>query len=427
MNRLGRITGHLNITPTLDSKISAAKKEHKIGILTAGGLAPCLSSAVGGLIERYTEIDPAIEIICYRYGYQGLLVGDSFKVNWEMRRNAHLLQNYGGSPIGNSRVKLKNVKDCVKRKLVRPGQLPQDVACNRLVKDGITILHTIGGDDTNTTAARLAARLKERGIKLQVLGLPKTVDNDVYPVQQSLGADTAALQGAMFFESIVNEATANPRMLIVHEVMGRHCGWLTVATAEAYRKRLKKADMLDEMGVTAIKRDVHGVYIPEMPINLEGEGARLRAVMDEIGNVNVFISEGAASDLIVKEKEAKGEKLPRDAFGHVKLDKVNAGQWIADHLKPLIGARKVLVQKSGYRARSSPANTFDRNLIKSCVTYAVEAAFRGESGLVGHDDQDGKLKALAFTRVKGGKPFDTGSREFRRMMFEIGQPVPRTW
>eukprot|EP00954_Amorphochlora_amoebiformis_P000820 63402-Amorphochlora_amoeboformis.AAC.1 len=126
-----------------------------------------------------------------------------------MRRNAHLLQNYGGSPIGNSRVKLKNVEDCVKRKLVKPGQSPEDVACERLVKDGITILHTIGildsdypkleeaakgGDDTNTTAAGLASRLAKRGIKIQVLGLPKTVDNDVYPVAQSLGADTAAHQ-----------------------------------------------------------------------------------------------------------------------------------------------------------------------------------------------------------------------------------------
>eukprot|EP00954_Amorphochlora_amoebiformis_P002651 208739-Amorphochlora_amoeboformis.AAC.1 len=122
--------------------------------------------------------------------------------------------------------------------------------------------------------------------------------------------------------------------------MGRHCGWLTVATAEAYRKRLKKADMLNEMGVTAIKRDVHAIYIPEMPINLTGEAARLKAIIDEIGNVNVFISEGAAKDIIIAQKEAKGEKLPRDAFGHVKLDKVNAGQWIADQLKKLIGAEK---------------------------------------------------------------------------------------
>ena len=97
-------------------------KPKKVAILTAGGLAPCLSSAIGGLIERYTEIDPSIEIICYVNGYKGLLQGDSIKVTPEMRKKAHLLHRYGGSPIGNSRVKLTNVKDCLKRGLVKEGQ-----------------------------------------------------------------------------------------------------------------------------------------------------------------------------------------------------------------------------------------------------------------------------------------------------------------
>ncbi|MDD4348319.1 MAG: pyrophosphate--fructose-6-phosphate 1-phosphotransferase, partial [Opitutales bacterium] len=76
-------------------------QKKKIGILTAGGLAPCLSSAVGGLIERYTEIDPDIEILCYVGGYKGLLLGDSIKVTPEIRANAGILHRFGGSPIGN--------------------------------------------------------------------------------------------------------------------------------------------------------------------------------------------------------------------------------------------------------------------------------------------------------------------------------------
>ena len=130
-------------------------KPKKVGILTAGGLAPCLSSAIGGLIERYTEIDPSIEIICYVGGYKGLLLGESIKVDDTMRKQAHILHRYGGSPIGNSRVKLTNVKDCVKRGLVKEGQDPQKVAADQLVKDGVDVLHTIGGDDTNTAAADL--------------------------------------------------------------------------------------------------------------------------------------------------------------------------------------------------------------------------------------------------------------------------------
>ncbi len=140
------------------------------------------------------------------------------KVTPEVRRLAPVFVASGGSPIGNSRVKLTNIKDCVKRGLVKEGQDPQKVAADQLVKDGVTVLHTIGGDDTNTAAADLAAFLKRNNYALTVVGLPKTIDNDVYPIKQSLGAMTAAQQGAIFFENVVNEHSANPRMLIVHEV-----------------------------------------------------------------------------------------------------------------------------------------------------------------------------------------------------------------
>src|SRR6478609_2891229 len=192
----------------------------RVALLTAGGLAPCLSSAVGALIERYTALDPAIEIIAYRDGYAGLLAGDHLTVTPQDRERAHLLHRFGGSPIGNSRVKLTNVKDCVKRGLVAEGQDPLHVAAEQLSTDGVDVLHTIGGDDTNTTAADLAAYLHENQYELTVVGLPKTVDNDVVPIRQSLGAWTAAEQGSVFAQNIIAEHTSNPRMLIVHEVMG---------------------------------------------------------------------------------------------------------------------------------------------------------------------------------------------------------------
>ena len=86
-----------------------------VAMLTAGGLAPCLSSAVGGLIERYTEVAPDVRIIAYRNGYAGLLTGDSVEVTDDVREKAHLLHRFGGSPIGNSRVKLTNDEDCRRR------------------------------------------------------------------------------------------------------------------------------------------------------------------------------------------------------------------------------------------------------------------------------------------------------------------------
>src|SRR3954447_3274394 len=153
----------------------SVSQKPKVAILTAGGLVPCLSSAVGGLIERYTELAPEVEILGYLGGYQGLLLGESAPVTEEERARASVLHKHGGSPLGNSRVKLTNVKDCVKRGLVKEGEDPLAVAAHQLTRDGITILHTVGGDDTNTTAADLAAYLKKGGYELTVVGLPKTI------------------------------------------------------------------------------------------------------------------------------------------------------------------------------------------------------------------------------------------------------------
>ena len=150
----------------------------KVAFLTAGGLAPCLSSSIGFLIDTYTKKAPDVEMIGYINGYMGLLKGESIPVTPEVRKNALLLTQHGGSPIGNSRVKLTNVKDCVKRGLVKEGEDPLKVAADQLVKDGVDVLHTIGGDDTNTTAADLAAYLAKNNYKLIVVGLPKTIDND---------------------------------------------------------------------------------------------------------------------------------------------------------------------------------------------------------------------------------------------------------
>ncbi len=398
----------------------------KVAILTAGGLAPCLSSAVGGLIERYTEIDPSIEIICYRGGYKGLLLGQSYPVTPNVRANAHVLHEFGGSPIGNSRVKLTNLKDCLKRGLVKEGQDPQKVAADQLVKDGVDVLHTVGGDDTNTAAADLAAFLAKNNYGLTVIGLPKTIDNDVFPIRQSLGAWTAAEQGANYFWNVVAENSANPRMLIVHEVMGRNCGWLTAATAQSYRRRLDRAEWLPEIGLDRNCVEVHGVFIPEMEIDLAEEAVRLRKVMDSADAVNLFISEGAGVEAIVAEMQAKGQEVPRDAFGHVKLDAVNPGKWFGDQFGKMIGAEKTLVQKSGYYSRAAASNNDDLRLIKSCVDLAVECAMRREPGVIGHDeDRNGMLRAIEFERIRGGKPFNIDAPWFEQMLKEIGQTKGR--
>jgi pyrophosphate--fructose-6-phosphate 1-phosphotransferase len=352
-----------------------------------------------------------------------LLKGLSYKVTPEVRKNAGNLHLFGGSPVGNSRVKLTNKVDCEKRGLVKPGEDPQKVAAEQLVKDGVDVLHTIGGDDTNTAAADLAKYLGENDYALQVIGLPKTIDNDVYPIKTSLGAHTAAEHGANYFENVVAEHNSSPRMLIIHEIMGRHCGWLAAATAKEYHDRMASKPWVPEIGLAQERHDVHAVYLPELDIDFKAEAVRLSKQLDEHDAVNIFLSEGAGVDAIIAEKEAAGEEIVRDAFGHVQLDFINPGQYFAKQFKEMIGAEKVLVQKSGYYSRAAKANAKDLNLIKSCTDKAVESALAGESGLIGHDENDRDiLRACEFERVAGGKPFDTNEGWFDELLASIGQP-----
>ena len=392
----------------------------KIAFLTAGGLAPCLSASIGALVERYNELFPSVELMGYLHGYKGLLLGSTLSFPPEIKDHNKLLYQFGGSPIGNSRVKLTNVDHCVSKGYINNGEDPLDVAADQLKEDGVDILHTIGGDDTNTMASVLAAHLEISGHDLTVVGLPKTVDNDVTPIKQTLGAWTAAEQGAVFFENIANENTTSTRQLIIHEVMGRHCGWLTAATANEYRKRLDKIGFFPELLMSRERWDLDAVYIPELDWDFQEEVERLHKRMDDKDGVNIFLSEGAGLDTIVREIEAQGEEVPRDSFGHVRLDEINPGQWFAKQFAGHLGADKVLVQKSGYFARSARPGKRDLNLIKRSAFLAVESALEKKSGVAGLDeDNDGKLGLIGFERIQGGKHFDHSAEWFQAIKDDI--------
>ncbi len=222
---------------------------------------------------------------------------------------------------------------------------------------------------------------------------------------------------------MIAEHTANPRSLIIHEVMGRHCGWLAAATAAEYRKWLMGRNWVPELELTQASWDVHAIFVPEMDIDLAAEAERLRATMDELGNVNIFLSEGAGVDGIVAELEAAGEEVPRDPFGHVRLDQVNPGQWFGDQFAKMLGAEKTQVFKSGYFSRSAPSNAADLALIERCTDLAVDAALRGEGGVIGQDeDANDELRPIEFPRIAGGKPFDIDTPWFNEMLAAIGEP-----
>ena len=394
----------------------------KVAILTSGGLAPCLSASIGALLDNYSKEMPQAELYGYLYGYQGLLKGDLFQFPSTNDFDVNQLFDFGGSLLGNSRVKLTNTDDCVRRGLVSEGDVPLEIAAKQLQKDEINILHTIGGDDTNTMASALSNYLSENNYDLTVIGLPKTVDNDIIPIKQSLGADTAAQQGSIFFKNIVNENTSNPKTFIVHEVMGRHCGWLTATTARKYRSSLLENEFYNDALLNRERWDIDAVYIPEIKIDLKHEAKRMKHTMEHKGNVNIFLSEGSCQKEILSDMKSNNQEIEKDAFGHVRLDKVNPGEWFSNQFSSSIGAEKTLVQKSGYFSRSAAPNKFDLDLIKKTATYAVQCALNSQSGVVGLDEEENDvLSIISFDRIKGGKPFYTNNPWFQEMLHDIGQ------
>jgi pyrophosphate--fructose-6-phosphate 1-phosphotransferase len=391
----------------------------KVALLTSGGIAPCLSSSIGRLAEQYYDKYPNVEIIGYLNGYKGLLLGNSIPIE---KTDFTTLYSFGGTPIGNSRVKLTNTKDCIENGYINANEDPLEVAAMQLKKDGVDVLHTIGGDDTNTTAGDLVEYLDRNNYKLTVVGLPKTIDNDVYPISLTLGAITAAQQTAHFFKNIVNENTTSSRQLIIHEVMGRNCGWLTAKASQIYLESLEKQSFAPDLNIPKEKWNIHAIYIPEHDVQLEGEFNRLNKIMDQYDCVNIFLSEGAGINSIISDMEKENVEVPRDAFGHVRLDDINPGQWFAKKLKSELNADKVLVQKSGYFSRSAPSSKEDLDIIFKTVDVAIESAIKGESGVVGFDeDNNDKLSCINFSRIKGGKPFNINADWFLTMMKEIGQ------
>ena len=170
---------------------------------------------------------------------------------------------------------------------------------------------------------------------------------------------------------------------------------------------MKKRSFIPELLIDQERWDIDAIYIPESDFNFQTEVSRLKEIMDEKDGVNIFLSEGAGLETIVREMKNNGEKIPEDAFGHVRLDEINPGQWFAKQFSGALNAEKTLVQKSGYFARSAKPNKRDLELIQNSAGLAAEVALDQRSGVIGKDmDNDNKLGLINFNRIKGGKPFD---------------------
>ncbi len=317
----------------------------RAGIVTCGGLCPGLNDVIRSVFVELRYAYGVQDVLGFRWGYQGLdpdRGAAPVVLTPELVDRIHL---QGGTILGTSRGPVDKVR-----------------AVDNLIRLGVNILFTIGGDGTQRGARDLFLEAQRRAYPLAVVGIPKTIDSDIPFVSRSFGFLTAAQEAARVLERAHTEARSVQNGIAVVKLMGRHAGFLTAAA-------------------TIASQDVNFALIPEVPFKLEGPGGFLAALETRILSRNhavIAVAEGAGQELLGDAGDT------RDASGNVKLKDI--GPLLVSRIDQWFRARSIpFVMRyfdPSYIVRSSPANTEDSILCDQFARHAVHAAMAGKTGLV---------------------------------------------
>jgi 6-phosphofructokinase 1 len=315
------------------------------GIVTCGGLCPGLNDVIRAIVMclwyRY-----GVRRICgFRYGYRGFLSRFNLPVMELKPENVTDIHRTGGTILGSSR----GFGDCTEE------------IVDSLERMNINILFTIGGDGTQKGALGIAKELKKRGLKVAVVGIPKTIDNDLSFVQRSFGFETAVCKAADAVASAHLEAEGAVNGIGIVKVMGRESGFIAAHTALAIN-------------------DVNYVLIPEVPFDLDGENGLLAHLEKRLPNRHhavILVAEGAGQDLLQKSSEV-------DASGNKKL--ADIGLYLKDRITEYFKEKKLEINlryiDPSYIIRSAPANPSDSIYCARLGTNAVHAAMAGKTEML---------------------------------------------
>lgn len=317
----------------------------RAGIVTCGGLCPGLNDVIRSLFHELHHGYHVREVIGFRDGYQGLAPNAPRKPIVLTSEFVDDIHQHGGTVLGTSR-----------------GPVEVARAVDNLVARSVNLLFTIGGDGTQRGGNELFQEARQRGHALAVVGIPKTVDNDVAFVSRTFGYLTAIEEAAGVLQRAHTEARSVPNGISLVKLMGRHAGFIAA-------------------GATIASQDVNFTLIPEVPFQLDGERGFLAALEQRLRNrahAVVVVAEGAGQDLLAN---APAE---RDASGNVKLQDI--GQFLRDRIAAHFKARGVPAVMRyfdpSYYVRSSPANAEDSILCDLFARNAAHAAMAGKTGLV---------------------------------------------
>jgi 6-phosphofructokinase 1 len=316
----------------------------RVGIVTCGGLCPGINDVIRGLVMELNFHYGVKRIYGFRNGYQGFVAKYGHDV---VELTPDLVSNIdedGGTILGTS----------------RGGQDPQEIV-DCLERMNLSALFVIGGDGSLRGAMQIAAAVAERDGKIAVVGVPKTIDNDIPFIDQSFGFQTAFGEATKAIQSAHAEAKASPNGVGLVKLMGRHSGFIACYASLA-------------------EPDANYVLIPEVPFRLDGPGGLLAQLLDRVrqkGHAVIVAAEGAGQDLMAEDGGV-------DASGNRRLQDI--GLFLKGRIEQHFAAAGTELNLKyidpSYLIRSIPSNPYDSVYCLRLAQNAVHAALAGRTEMV---------------------------------------------
>jgi 6-phosphofructokinase 1 len=325
-------------------KIYFDPSKTRAGIVTCGGLCPGFNDVIRGIVMELHYLYGVRKIYGFCSGYQGFIAKYHRPVIELTPQYVAQINEHGGTILGSSRGKQdrEEIVDCLERM-------------------GINLLFVIGGDGTLRGAHCIAEEVASRGIKISVIGIPKTIDNDINFIDQSFGFQTAFSEAANVIRAAHVEAKAAPNGIGLVKVMGRHSGFIACYAALALN-------------------DANYVLIPEVPFKLDGDRGFLTVLKKRVetsGHAVIVVAEGAGQDLMAATNET-------DASGNVRFGDI--GLFLKQKITESFAAAGMELNLKyfdpSYSIRSVRANPFDSVYCLRLAHNAVHAAMAGKTDVV---------------------------------------------
>jgi 6-phosphofructokinase 1 len=327
------------------NKIYFDPSKLRCALVTCGGLCPGLNDIIRSIVLELYYLYGVRNIYGIRYGLEGFIPKYGHDVMDLNPADVTNILDMGGSILGSSR---------------GPQDIDEIVDC--LERMNIGILFMIGGDGTLNAAVRIAENITARGMKISVVGIPKTIDNDIYLVSRSFGFDTAVEVATRAIIGAHNEASGYPNGVGLIKLMGRHSGFIAATAALA-------------------QQDVNFVLIPEVDFDLEGDKgflACLEARLKARRHAVVVVAEGAGQRFF--------ENMPeeRDESGNIRLKDI--GLYMKNAISKYFSERGINISLKyidpSYMIRSLPANANDSVFCGFLGRNAVHAGMAGKTKLL---------------------------------------------